>query len=115
MDLRPLYDLTRLIHHDLVTVTLTRPVSLEGGPEESVTVARVRAEPATVETVDEPLGGSLGGTRRTFHFWAAECSGLTPGEDWIIGVEDGTEWVIHGLEVLAHGRRYRVKTMQKQG
>lgn len=115
MDFRGFYDATRAYHHNLVAVLLTRPESLEGGPEDSTLVENVQAGPVTLQDVDSPLGGRLDGERRNFHLWAADCDGLVPGEDWLVTEEDGTVWRVLERETLAHGRRYRLKTIKKQG
>ena len=109
-------DRGRFLIPDPITVTLTRPDATASGglPSESVTVERVQEQHETEETIDSPLGGTLGGVTRTFHLWFVECGGLEPGQDWLIEqASDGTAWRVTSVEKLAHGRRFRCKCIRK--
>lgn len=104
----------RLYLEDPLTVTLVRPASYAGGPSAAAVVQYVHEQPASQEDVDSPLGGGLDGTRRTFHLWRVECGGLVPHNDYQIVTADGKIWVIKSVEILAHGRRFRVKCLESQ-
>jgi hypothetical protein len=101
-------DRGRILLPDPITVTLTRPASLSAGPEESVSVSYVQRQAIDHTEVDSPLGGVLSGERRRYHLWALECEGLVPGMDYEIADPDGTNWHVERVEILAHGRRYRL-------
>ena len=104
----------RLYLVDPLTVTLIRPASYSGGGQAARTVQYVHEQPASQDDVDSPLGGSLDGTRRTFHLWRVECEPVIPHNDYQIVMPDGKRWIIKGVEILAHGRRFRVKCLESQ-
>lgn len=114
IDMNPVYDGARRRFSNPVVITLTRPESQSGGPEESVEVANVQEQAESQGEVDSPMGGSFDAVTRTFHLWAIECQGLTPGIGWLIEQQDGTVWRITEAEPLAHRRRFRCKCVRKQ-
>jgi hypothetical protein len=106
------YEAGKRILPELITITLTRPLSL-AGPAQSITVANVQEQAGREEDVDSPLGGALSGTRRVFHLFASECAALPPDQDFEITKADGTVWVIKTVDILAHFHRYRCQTLRK--
>jgi hypothetical protein len=113
MDLRYVYDLTRTVVDNLVTVTLTRPASYDGGAEASCSVNNAQWQPPHERSVDSPLGGTLEGTRGVFRLWQVEClllpgrEYLVPHRGYLITDPDGEVWEIQEVDGLCHGSQYR--------
>lgn len=122
------------------TVTLRRPAS-RLAPAAFAVIGRVQCQMVDQEVLDSPYGGTADGARRTFHLWRAEClaaggpdgprlvgyfggyfggrceasepAALLPYRDYEIERTDGTVWTIKKVETLAHGRRFRCHTVQR--
>lgn len=112
-DLDHLEDAGRLLFLRPITVTLRRPPSPLDPDGTAITVANVQEQPASQEEFDLSVDSSLDGVRRKFHLYAAECEAMAPSKGYEIETDDGTVWVIKSVETLAHGRRFRVQTVQR--